>query len=59
MKYFEMDLASEYRPSQWWWRPSEANLQYVLSATDLADLERRLRVIEHTSGGPVFMTFNH
>lgn len=38
---------------------SEADLQYVLSATDLADLERRLRVIEHASGGPVFMTFNH
>jgi hypothetical protein len=36
-----------------------AEEQYLASATDLADLERRARVLERTSGGPAFATFNH
>ena len=42
-----------------WWRPLERDEQYLCAATDLADLERRLRVLERGSGGPQFVTFNH
>jgi hypothetical protein len=38
------------------WAPAE---QYLADATDLPDLERRMRVLERTSGGPAFLTFNH
>src|SRR5262245_54471854 len=38
------------------WAPAE---QYLAEASDLSDLERRMRVLERTGGGPVFMTFNH
>lgn len=42
-----------------WWRPMSRDDQYLAAATDPADLERRMRVLERASGGPVFETFNH
>ena len=42
-----------------WWRLEDPGEQYLTAATDLADLERRIRVLERASGGPVFVTFNH
>lgn len=42
-----------------WWRLEDPAEQYLTAATDLADLERRIRVLERASGGPVFVTFNH
>ena len=42
-----------------WWRRPSADEQYLTAATDNADLERRLRVLERASGGPAFVTFNH
>ena len=42
-----------------WLRPLDRDEQYLAAATDPADLERRLRVIERGSGGPQFVTFNH
>jgi hypothetical protein len=42
-----------------WWQVQDTEEQYLASATDLADLERRIRVLERASGGPVFVTFNH
>jgi hypothetical protein len=33
--------------------------RYLAAAADLADLERRMRALERSSGGPAFMTFNH
>jgi predicted MFS family arabinose efflux permease len=41
------------------WRPRSAEERFLASATDLADLERRMRVLERASRGPLFMTFNH
>lgn len=38
------------------WAPAE---QYLADATDLPDLERRMRVLERANGGPAFVTFNH
>ena len=47
-------------PRVWrWWHFEDADEQYLVAATDLADLERRMRILERASGGPVFMTFNH
>ena len=42
-----------------WWRRPSADEQYLAAATDTADLERRMRVLERASGGPAFVTFNH
>jgi len=42
-----------------WWRSRTTEEEYLAAATDLADLERRMRVLERASGGPVFVTFNH
>jgi hypothetical protein len=42
-----------------WLRPLDSQEQYLAAATDLADLERRLRVLERASAGPPFVTFNH
>jgi len=39
--------------------PALATEQYLTEATDLPDLERRMRVVERASSGPGFMTFNH
>ena len=42
-----------------WWQLQDAEERYLAAATDLADLERRVRRLERASGGPVFVTFNH
>ena len=42
-----------------WWRPRDIDERYLAAATDLADLERRIRVLERDLGRPVFVTFNH
>jgi Protein of unknown function (DUF3563) len=42
-----------------WWQGDDTAEEYLAAATDLADLERRLRILERASGGPVFVTFNH
>jgi Protein of unknown function (DUF3563) len=42
-----------------WWRSRDPEEQYLAAATDLADLERRMRVLERARGGAVFETFNH
>ena len=42
-----------------WWRSRDADDRYLAGAADLADLERRMRVVERASGGPAFVTFNH
>ena len=42
-----------------WWRPLDREEQYLAAATDPADLERRLRVLERGASGPLFVTFNH
>jgi Protein of unknown function (DUF3563) len=42
-----------------WWRSSDPQQQYLAAATDLADLERRIRVLERAACGPPFVTFNH
>lgn len=42
-----------------WWRPLVREEQYLAGAADLADLERRRRVLERASSGPPFVTFNH
>lgn len=42
-----------------WWKGSDPDEEYLAASTDLADLERRMRVVDRGSGGPVFVTFNH
>ena len=42
-----------------WLRPLDAGARYLAEARDLADLERRLRILERCAGGPPFVTFNH
>jgi Protein of unknown function (DUF3563) len=43
-----------------WWRPQDTEQQYLAAAADLADLERRMRVLERGRPGPVFVTtYNH
>jgi hypothetical protein len=42
-----------------WWRFEDPAEQYLADATDLADLERRMRALERASGGPGIVTFNH
>jgi hypothetical protein len=42
-----------------WLRPLSSDDRYLAAATDPADLERRMRVLERASGGPAFETFNH
>ena len=46
------------RVRSWWWH-GDADDRYLSAAADLADVERRMRVLERTSRGPVFQTFNH
>lgn len=41
-----------------WLSSRDADEEFVAAATDLADLERRLREVERRSGG-LFITFNH
>lgn len=40
-------------------RGRSAEERYLAKATDLADLERRMRVLERASAGPIFVTYNH
>jgi len=42
-----------------WWRPLDRDEQYLAAATDPADLERRLRVLQRGESGTQFVTFNH
>jgi|RhiMetStandDraft_4_1073278.scaffolds.fasta_scaffold2101158_2 hypothetical protein len=42
-----------------WLRARNGDESYLAAATDLADLERRIRIAERTSQGPAFVTFNH
>ena len=42
-----------------WFRSGDAEHQYLCAATDLADLERRMRVLERADDKPLFVTFNH
>ena len=42
-----------------WLRFEDPARQYLADATDLADLERRMRALERASGGPAIVTFNH
>ena len=42
-----------------WWRSQDTSERYLAEATSHAELERRIRVLERSSGGPAFVTFNH
>jgi hypothetical protein len=42
-----------------WCRSVDRDEQYLAEASDLADLERRMRRLERSSCGPAFVTFNH
>ena len=42
-----------------WLTAADAVNAYLGAAVDLADLERRLRLLERGSRAPVFVTFNH
>lgn len=42
-----------------WWTGKDSDQEYLAAATDLADLERRMRLLDRGSGGNVFVTFNH
>lgn len=42
-----------------WWRSRDTSEEYLADAVDLADVERRLRVLERAGSGPAFVTFNH
>jgi Protein of unknown function (DUF3563) len=42
-----------------WLQPLDREEQYLATAADHADLERRIRDIERGSSRPQFVTFNH
>jgi hypothetical protein len=42
-----------------WLQTQDPDEQYLADASDLADLERRVRLLECASRGPMFVTFNH
>ena len=42
-----------------WWTGKDPDEEYLAAATDLADLERRMRLLDRGNGGPVFVTYNH
>ncbi|MGZ5142936.1 MAG: DUF3563 family protein [Burkholderiales bacterium] len=42
-----------------WLQTQDPDEQYLADASDLADLERRMRLLECASRGPMFVTFNH
>ena len=53
-------MANELLVRLWRWLQSrEGDEQFLAAAHDLADLERRQRILERQSGGPQFVTFNH
>jgi hypothetical protein len=37
-----------------WWRLRTSEEHYLATATDVAELERRMRELERAKGGPVF-----
>jgi hypothetical protein len=55
----ELELGGIVAQLRGWWTGKDADEEYLAAATDLADLERRMRQIDRGSGGPVFVTFNH
>ena len=42
-----------------WFRSQDYVEGYFADASDLSDLERRLRVVDRVGFGPAFVTFNH
>ena len=42
-----------------WLRPGDRTERYLASATDHADLERRIRELERCNRGPALLTYNH
>ena len=42
-----------------WWAAGYRHDRYLTAATDLPDLERRIKSIERGYGGPLWVTFNH
>ena len=42
-----------------WCHRHDADEHYLAAATDHADLERRMRVLDRASCAPLFVTFNH
>jgi hypothetical protein len=42
-----------------WLRAADPHAVYLAAAADLADLERRLRLVERGGPAPLFVTFNH
>lgn len=42
-----------------WWMPPDEGEKLLAGASDLADLERRMRALERTSRGPAIVTFDH
>lgn len=59
MPMMDRDSSSLVQVLLRWWQPLDRDERYLAAATDPADLERRLRVLERSAGGPQFMTFNH
>jgi len=52
----EVDDTAEQRPAL---PPHGADERYLAEATDHADLERRIRVLDREHHAPVMTTFNH
>ena len=42
-----------------WWKNDDADYRYLAAASDLAELERRSRLLESDSNGAIWVTFNH
>ncbi len=42
-----------------WCKPREWDARYLAAASDLADLERRMRTLDQPSYVTLFVTFNH
>ena len=42
-----------------WWHVPDRQGQFLAAATDLADLERRMRMLDRSGSGAIFETFNH
>lgn len=52
-------LRARWRKLVGWWQALSSEEQYLAAPADLADLERRIRVLERARSGPAFVTFNH
>jgi hypothetical protein len=44
---------------RWLLSDADRDTRYLCAATDITDLERRLRVLERCTPGTHFATFNH